>query len=174
MGYQTGRPREVTTRKRETGMGGTAVAQRVVQAAAAAIAEHGYASAIDVYVDIGWLAPADLDRWRQGRVQCLERVVHASLPQADVRAIAAIAVVGGTAPSGAERDRRGCPGIAASRPLRFSVGGAAGRRAGISHALRGRRNRPRPRAILARRSRCRDRCPSRTRKPRPSFRPAPT
>ena len=62
-------------------MVGTALHRRVVTAAEVALAERGYVSAIDVFLGVGWLAPADLDRWRQGRVECLERVVHASLPK---------------------------------------------------------------------------------------------
>ncbi|HVE97097.1 MAG TPA: hypothetical protein VNA67_08960, partial [Pseudonocardiaceae bacterium] len=62
-------------------MGGVALEQRVERAAEAALAEQRYVSAIDVFLGLGWLAPPHLDEWRQGRVQCLERVVQASLPK---------------------------------------------------------------------------------------------
>ncbi|MGH3875058.1 MAG: hypothetical protein ACRDSR_26775 [Pseudonocardiaceae bacterium] len=61
-------------------MGGIALEQRVVRAAKAALAEKRYVSAIDVFLGLGWLVPAHLDQWRRGQVQCLERVVQASLP----------------------------------------------------------------------------------------------
>ncbi|MGH3764765.1 MAG: hypothetical protein ACRDTX_06395 [Pseudonocardiaceae bacterium] len=62
-------------------MGGAALEQRVERAAEAALAEKSYVSAIDVFLGLGWLAPTHLDEWRQGRVQCLERVAQASLPK---------------------------------------------------------------------------------------------
>jgi hypothetical protein len=62
-------------------MGGAAIEQRVERAAEAALAQQRYVSAIDVFLGLGWLAPTHLDEWRQGRVQCLERVVQASLPK---------------------------------------------------------------------------------------------
>lgn len=102
-------------------MGGAALAQRVEQAAEAALAKQSYVSAIDVLLGLGWLAPTHLDEWRQGRVQCLERVVQASLPKLST----AMAVLRrwahrhGLVPSetgyvARTRDRR---------PLRFSVSG---------------------------------------------------
>jgi hypothetical protein len=62
-------------------MGGAALKQRVERAAEAALAEQSYVSAIDVFLGLGWLAPTHHDQWRQGRVQCLERVMQASLPK---------------------------------------------------------------------------------------------
>ena len=55
------------------------IEQRVVRAAEAALAKRQFVSAIDVLVAIGWLSPAHLDDWRQGRVDHLERVTHANL-----------------------------------------------------------------------------------------------
>ena len=100
----------------------TALQRRVVTAAEVALAERGYVTAIDVFLGVGWLAPADLDRWRQGRVECLERVVHASLPKL-TRAMAELrrwAERRGLKPSetGYVRHGRG-----RRRPLRFSVSG---------------------------------------------------
>src|SRR5258705_856418 len=53
--------------------------QRVTQAAEEALAEQQFVSAIDVLLGLGWLAPSHLDRWRQGRIESLERVVQANL-----------------------------------------------------------------------------------------------
>ena len=53
--------------------------QRVVRAAEAALAERRFVTAVDVFVGIGWLAPSAVDRWRQGRVEHLEREVQANL-----------------------------------------------------------------------------------------------
>ena len=103
-------------------MGGVALAQRVERAAEAALAQQRYVSAIDVLLGLGWLAPTHLDQWRQGRVQCLERVVQASLPKlaTAMRVFRRWAQQRGLVPSetgyvSRTRDRR---------PLRFSVSGA--------------------------------------------------
>jgi hypothetical protein len=58
--------------------------QRVTRAAEAALAEQRFVSAIDVLLGLGWLAPSHLDRWRQGRVESLERVVQANLSKVTV------------------------------------------------------------------------------------------
>lgn len=103
-------------------MSGTALEQRVVRAAEAALAQQRYVSAIDVFLGLGWLAPTHLDEWRQGRVQCLERVVQASLPKLStaMRLFRRWAQGRGLVPSESgyvarTRDRR---------PLRFSVSAA--------------------------------------------------
>jgi hypothetical protein len=49
--------------------------RRVVRAAEAALTERRFVSPIDVLVGLGWLPPARLDEWRQGRVDYLERVM---------------------------------------------------------------------------------------------------
>jgi hypothetical protein len=49
--------------------------QRVVRAAEAALGERRFVSPIDVLVGLGWLPPARIDEWRQGRVDCLERAM---------------------------------------------------------------------------------------------------
>jgi len=46
--------------------------RRVVAAAEAALERQRFVSAIDVLAGLGWLPFAHLDRWRQGRVDCLE------------------------------------------------------------------------------------------------------
>lgn len=53
--------------------------RRVVAAAEAALGDRGYVSAIDVFVGLGWLTVSHVDRWRQGRVEFLERVTTANL-----------------------------------------------------------------------------------------------
>jgi hypothetical protein len=52
---------------------------RVVKAAEAALADHQFVTAIDVMVGMGWLTTPQVDRWRQGRVDYLERPVTANL-----------------------------------------------------------------------------------------------
>lgn len=53
--------------------------QRVVHAAKATLEERRFVTAVDVLVGIGWLTPSAVDRWRQGRVEHLEREVQANL-----------------------------------------------------------------------------------------------
>jgi hypothetical protein len=53
--------------------------QRVAEAGEAALAEQQYVTAIDVLIGVGWLTPQAVDRWRQGRVEDLERVAQANL-----------------------------------------------------------------------------------------------
>lgn len=57
----------------------TRLTQRVVRAAEAALSERQFVSAIDVLVGMGWLAPSQVDAWRQGRVDSLERVTQVNL-----------------------------------------------------------------------------------------------
>jgi hypothetical protein len=52
---------------------------RIRQAAETALSEKKYVSAIDVLVGIGWLAPGNVDAWRQKRIDYLERVINANL-----------------------------------------------------------------------------------------------
>ncbi len=49
---------------------------RVTRVAEAVLAEQRFVSAIDVFIGLGWLAPSHVDRWRQGRVDSLERVMQ--------------------------------------------------------------------------------------------------
>lgn len=96
--------------------------QRVVRAAEASLAEQRYVAAVDVLMGIGWLSPQVVDRWRQGRVEYLERDVQADLRRIS-RAMALFrrwAEHRGLTPSetayvARTRDRR---------PLRFSASGA--------------------------------------------------
>lgn len=102
-------------------MAGTALEERVVRSAEALLAEQQYVSAVDVLVRLGWLAPAHVDHWRQGRADCLERMVQANLAKtskamAHLRRWAARRglVARETAYVARSRDRR---------PLRFSISG---------------------------------------------------
>jgi hypothetical protein len=56
-----------------------ALEQRVVRAAEAALAKKEYVSAIDVLTGMGLLAPRQVDDWRKGRVDFLERVIQGNL-----------------------------------------------------------------------------------------------
>ena len=56
-----------------------ALEHRVTSAAEAALAHHHYVSAIDVLTGMGLLAPAQVLDWRKGRIDFLERVMHANL-----------------------------------------------------------------------------------------------
>lgn len=47
--------------------------RRVARAGEAALAEHRVVTAVDVLVGIGWLPARAVDRWRQGRIEDLER-----------------------------------------------------------------------------------------------------
>jgi hypothetical protein len=42
--------------------------RRVARAAAGALAQRRFVTAIDVLVGVGWLEPRRVDEWRQGRV----------------------------------------------------------------------------------------------------------
>ena len=93
----------------------------MLRAAEAALAERKFVTAIDVLVGVGWLQPARVDEWRQGRVEYLERAVIASLGKIStaMRCFRAWARARGLQPSetayvARTRDRR---------PLRFSKSG---------------------------------------------------
>ncbi|MCX6631870.1 MAG: DUF2293 domain-containing protein [Candidatus Solibacter sp.] len=53
--------------------------QRVIRAAEAALADHGYVSAIDVLTGMRLLEPAHVESWRKGRLDFLERMVQGNL-----------------------------------------------------------------------------------------------
>ncbi len=50
-----------------------------MHAAEAALADHHYVSAVDVFIGIGWLVPTHVQAWRRGLIPYLERVIHANL-----------------------------------------------------------------------------------------------
>jgi hypothetical protein len=80
---------------------GTPIEQRVARSAEAALQDHGYVAAVDVLVGIGWLQPVHRDRWQQGRVPYLERVVQAPSGKvsAAMRALSCWAAERGLQPS---------------------------------------------------------------------------
>lgn len=55
---------------------------RVRQVAEGALAEQHFVRPVDVLLGLGWLAPSQVDAWRKGRVQYLERAVQAKLGKA--------------------------------------------------------------------------------------------
>jgi hypothetical protein len=57
------------------------LADRVNQAAEAALVDRHFASAIDVLVGIGWLDPGAVERWRRGQIDCLEEAVQVDPPR---------------------------------------------------------------------------------------------
>src|SRR4030081_2521306 len=58
-----------------------ALAERVVKAAEAALAARGYGSSIDVLVGIAWVDAGEVEQWRRGQIDYLERVVQTNLPR---------------------------------------------------------------------------------------------
>jgi hypothetical protein len=57
----------------------TKLESRVIRAAEAALADHQFVSAIDIYTGMGLLAPSNVTAWRQGRLDCLERMIQGNL-----------------------------------------------------------------------------------------------
>ncbi|MGH9277595.1 MAG: DUF2293 domain-containing protein, partial [Acidimicrobiales bacterium] len=58
---------------------GRELAPRVERAAEAALGEKNYVTPIDVLIGLRWLTTPAVDRWRQGRVEDLERVAQVNL-----------------------------------------------------------------------------------------------
>jgi hypothetical protein len=52
--------------------------RRIVRAAEAVLAERQVVSAVDVLVNLGWLAPSHIAGWRQGRIETLEEALTVS------------------------------------------------------------------------------------------------
>jgi hypothetical protein len=55
------------------------LADRVVRAAEAALADGNYVSCIDVLVGIGWLDATALERWRRGQIEFLESAIQTNV-----------------------------------------------------------------------------------------------
>lgn len=55
------------------------LAERVAEAAEAALATQRFVSALDMLMGIRWLDPGGVDRWRQGRVDCIEGLIQTNL-----------------------------------------------------------------------------------------------
>ncbi len=77
---------------------------RIRQAAEAALSNKEHVSAIDVLVGIGWLAPSNVDAWRQKRIGCLEQAINAK-SAAHLRGDAPVSVVGDGQGARAQRNR---------------------------------------------------------------------
>ena len=56
-----------------------ALRKRVVQAAEAALVDHGYVSALDVLTGMRLLSPVHLESGRKGRLDFLQRLVQGNL-----------------------------------------------------------------------------------------------
>jgi hypothetical protein len=52
------------------------LADRVTKAAEATLAARQFVSAIDMLLEIGWLDPGPVERWRRGQIACLEAVIQ--------------------------------------------------------------------------------------------------
>jgi hypothetical protein len=55
------------------------LAHKVSAAAESALRARGFVTSIDILVGVGWLAPAAVESWRQGRTDYLERAVVSNL-----------------------------------------------------------------------------------------------
>src|SRR3954454_25292108 len=75
-GQDRNRVHEAMSRKNRT-----ALADRVVKAAEAALAAQGYVSPIDVLVGIGWLDARTVEHWRRNQIDFLECAVRTKLPR---------------------------------------------------------------------------------------------
>jgi hypothetical protein len=95
--------------------------RRVVEVAEAALAEKLFVSPIDVLMGISWLPPSHVDRWRQGRVPCLENAVSTNLSKLSTAmgVLRRWAVHRGLTP----RETGYVTSTRDRRPLRFSVSG---------------------------------------------------
>jgi len=71
----TGPPAVESSRRKSQGD----LLSRVVRAAESALAGHSYVSCIDVLCGIGLLQPGDVESWRKGRIDFLERVIQGNL-----------------------------------------------------------------------------------------------
>lgn len=98
-----------------------ALAARVANAAVAALQQHGFVSAVDVMVGIGWLSPSHVLEWRTRRLPFLERGIQANLKRISeaMRLFAAWARQAGLRPSPTAYVAR----TAGRERLRFSKSG---------------------------------------------------
>jgi hypothetical protein len=54
------------------------LADRVIEAAEAALAAQDYVSPVDVFIGIGWTESGTVKRWRQGQIDCLQSALQTS------------------------------------------------------------------------------------------------
>jgi hypothetical protein len=64
---------KITAKKKKT------LSQKVATAAGNAVSKQGYVSAIDLFLEIGWLNQTNVLDWKRGKIPYLERVVTANL-----------------------------------------------------------------------------------------------
>ncbi|MET4217106.1 hypothetical protein ACVWWG_003692 [Bradyrhizobium sp. LB7.2] len=57
------------------------LADRVARAAETALAARLVVSSIDILLELGWLDPEAVERWRRGQIGCLEEVVRTNPPR---------------------------------------------------------------------------------------------
>lgn len=97
---------------------------RVERAAASALEDKQFVTAIDVLGGLGWLPQARVDEWRQGRLEYLERGVQANLHKVSraMHHFRGWAAAGGLTPSETAYIAR----TPDRRPLRFSASGDPG------------------------------------------------
>jgi len=62
-------------------MNRTTIEKRVEQVAESALYNQFYVCPIDIFLGLGWLQPSHVKEWKQGRVFCLEKVIHAAPPK---------------------------------------------------------------------------------------------
>jgi len=55
---------------------------KIVAAVSRILARQRFVSPVEVFVEMELLPPADLARWKQGQVPCLERVIRCNLTRA--------------------------------------------------------------------------------------------
>ena len=101
------------------------MAHKVAQAAGSAVEKRGYATAIDVFIGLGWLSAVDVEGWRRGQVPYLERAIGANLHKISLamREFRAWAVKARLKPSRTVYCRHG---MGPKATLRFSKSGAPG------------------------------------------------
>lgn len=55
---------------------------KIVVAVSLILARKRFVAPVELFVEMGLLLPADLERWKQGQVHCLERVIRGNLTRA--------------------------------------------------------------------------------------------
>jgi len=53
--------------------------QRIVLAVSRILARKRFVAPVELFMEMGLLMPADLGRWKQGQLPCLERVIRCNL-----------------------------------------------------------------------------------------------
>jgi hypothetical protein len=114
------------------------LAERVAEAAERALAQQQHVAPIDILTGIGWLDPGAPQRWRTGRIECLEGAAQVTPPRLTeaMRLFRDWTVGNGLQPSETDHLAR----TPQRQPLRFSLAGdPATERAYRTHGSRRRR-----------------------------------